>query len=47
LRAQVLFAVTRTDVLPDDERIDAVLKQLLDEGFIKVYKKSSNGYAIK
>jgi A/G-specific adenine glycosylase len=34
LRAKVLFAITRQEVIPKDERVEEVLRALLKEGFI-------------
>lgn len=34
LRAKVLFAITKGEVLPDDTRLDEILNQLLEEKFI-------------
>jgi A/G-specific adenine glycosylase len=44
LRAKVLFAITHKEKLPTDERLDAVLEQLLKEGYI--VRKGRN-YRIK
>ena len=43
LRAKVLFAITHKEKLPEDDRVDAVLKQLLKEGYIV---KKKNQYFI-
>ncbi len=44
LRAKVLFAITHKEKLPEDERLNDVLEQLLKEGYIK---KSGRGYSIQ
>lgn len=44
LRAQTLFAITHKKTLPQDERVDQVLKQLLQEEFIV---ESDKGYSIR
>lgn len=43
LRARTLFAVTHGDELPNDERLEVVLSELLKEKFIK---KTSSGYQL-
>lgn len=44
LRAKVLFAITRQEKLPTDERIKTVLEALVKEGYIV---KQKNSYKIK
>lgn len=34
LRAKVLFAITHKEKLPTDERTNAVVEKLIDEGYI-------------
>jgi A/G-specific adenine glycosylase len=43
LRAKTLFAITHGDVLPQDERIETVLNELIKEKFIK---KTTSGYQL-
>lgn len=45
LRAKTLFAITHQKALPEDKRLDEVLKLLLKEGFI-VTSSKKHGYVI-
>lgn len=44
LRAKVLFSIVHNKELPEDERVDLVIKDLIAEGFISETKK---GYLMK
>jgi A/G-specific adenine glycosylase len=43
LRAKTLFAITHNTDLPDDDRLEGIISQLLKEGYIK---KKGKGYTV-